>query len=105
MNQDINRLLMELERLMRAVNREVINPQIKELSIEDMRPALCMVANARARYLKAFFELGASTDGDEPTDTQLADLTRLRVEYSELSKAAKALETARQRGYIDVKQS
>jgi hypothetical protein len=105
MNQDINRLLMELERLMRAVNREVINPQIKELSIDDMRPALCMVANSRARYLKAFFELGAGTDGQEPTDTQLADLSRLRREYAELSEAAKALETAIQRGYIDVKSS
>jgi hypothetical protein len=70
-----------------------------------MRPALCMVANARARYLKAFFELGAGTDGHEPTDTQLADLARLRREYAELSEAAKALETAIQRGYIDVKSS
>ena len=103
MNQDVNRLLMELERTMRAVNREVINPQIKELSIEDMRPALCMVANARARYLKAFFELGAGTDGHQPTDTQLEELTRLRNEYSELAEASKALETAIQRGYIDVK--
>jgi hypothetical protein len=105
MNQDINRLLMELERLMRAVNREVINPQIKELSIDEMRPALCLVANARASYLKAFFELGAGAEGNEPTETQLDELTQLRHQYNELAEAAKALETAIQRGYIDVKAS
>ncbi|MCW5584546.1 MAG: hypothetical protein KIS75_00305, partial [Chromatiales bacterium] len=61
MNPDINRLLMELERTMRAVNHEVINPQIQALTIDGLRPVLCLVANARARYLKALFDLGAST--------------------------------------------
>ena len=32
MNQDINRLLMEMERSMRAINRELINP--KEQRVE-----------------------------------------------------------------------
>lgn len=105
MSQDINRLLMELERLMRTVNREVINPQIKQLSIEEMRPVLCLVANARARYLKAFFKLGADAGDREPTETQLAALTQLRLQYTELAEASKALETAIQRGYIDVKSS
>ena len=35
MSDDSKRLLMELERTMRAVNREVINPAIKEIS-EDV---------------------------------------------------------------------
>lgn len=104
MNQETNRLLMELERSMRAINREVINPEIQELTIDGLRPVLCLVANARARYLKALFELGAETEDHRPTAGQFEDLARLRHEYDELVVAAKALETAIQRGYLDVKQ-
>lgn len=49
MTQDINRLLMEMERRMRSINRELINPKIKELTVDDMHPVLCLVAHARAR--------------------------------------------------------
>ena len=102
MNQDINRLLMELERSMRAVNHEVINPQIRELTIDEMRPVLCLVANARARYLKALFDLGSSQDTERPTEAQFTELHQLRTEFEELVSGAKALETAIQRGYLDV---
>ena len=104
MNQDTNRLLMELEHAMRAINLEVINPQISELTIDDLRPVLRMVANARVRYLKALFELGASEHGADgrPSETQLTQLRQLRVEYDELVSGAQALETAIQRGYLDV---
>jgi hypothetical protein len=101
MNQDINRLLMELERLMRSVNRDVINPQISELDLQALQPVLRLVADARARYLKAFFDLGAHAQ--RPDAAQFDELQRLRNEYQELAEAAKALETAIQRGYIDVK--
>lgn len=102
MNQDINRLLLELERSMRAINREVINPMIQQLSIDGLRPVLCLVANARARYLKALFDLGASQPDDHPTEAQFAELSRLRQEFEELVAGAQALETAIQRGYLDV---
>jgi hypothetical protein len=102
MNQDINRLLMELERNMRSINRELINPKIKELTVDDMRPVLCLVAHARARYLKALFDLGAGVQDGMPTDAQFDELRKLRIEYDELLNGAKALETAIQRGYIDV---
>lgn len=104
MNQDINRLLMELERSIREVNHEIINPQITELTIDGMRPVLCLVANARARYLKALFDLGAKrTDTNvRPTDAQFEELRQLRIEFEELMTGAKALETAVQRGYLDV---
>ena len=105
MNQDINRLLMELERSMRAINREVINPEIQELTIDGLRPVLSLVANARARYLKALFNLGISVTEGKPTDSQLDELASLRREYEELVSAAKALETAIQRGYLDVQPS
>lgn len=102
MNQDINRMLLELERSMRATNREVINPMIQELTLDGLRPVLCLVANARARYLKALFELGANAVDCLPTDEQLERLAKLRREYEELASGAKALETAIQRGYVDV---
>jgi len=102
MNPNNNRLLMELERSMRSINRELINPRIKELTVDEMRPVLCLVAHARSRYLKALFDLGAGLEGDRPSDDQFAELHKLRIEYEELVTAAKALETAIQRGYIDV---
>ena len=102
MSQDINRLLMELERHMRTVNREVINPQITELTIDGLEPAMRLVARARARYLRAFFDLGENADSEAPDETQIAGLRRLRTEYEELMTAARELEQAIQRGYLDV---
>jgi hypothetical protein len=102
MNQDINRLLMELERSMRSINRELINPRIKELTVDGMRPVLYLVAHARSRYLNALFDLGASAKDGAPTDAQFEELRKLRIEFDELVNGAKALETAIQRGYIDV---
>ena len=104
MNQDINRLLMEFEHAMRAINREVINPQISELTIDDLCPVLRLVAAARARYLKAMIGLGASELGADgrPSGPQFEQLRQLREEYDELVSAAQALEAAIQRGYLDV---
>lgn len=102
MGQNNNRLLMELERSMRSINREIINPQIHELTIDGLRPVLRLVAQARARYLKAFFDLGDRPSDDEIDNDDLARLEKLRREYDELSDAARALETAIQRGYLDV---
>ncbi len=101
MNQEINRLLMELEHSMRTINREVINPEFQSLTLEDLRPVLCLVAGARARYLKELFDLGATAPDGRPTASQLETLAQLRREYDELASAAKALETAIQRGYLD----
>jgi hypothetical protein len=102
MNQDVNRLLMELERNMRAANREIINPRITELTLDGLKPVLRLVAHARARYLHALFELGAGIDDETPTDAQFEALGKLRIQYEELVKGAKELETAIQRGYLDV---
>jgi len=102
MSQEINRMLLELERSMRAINREVINPAIQELTLDRLRPVLNLVANARARYLKALFDLGASAENASPTAAQFEQLAERRREYEELVSGAKALETAIQRGYVDI---
>lgn len=107
MSTDNSRLLLEIERSMRAVNLETINPQITALTLDDVRPVLCMVANARARYLKALFDLGDGQMGSDPdtrpTTAQFDELKQLRNEYDELLDGAQALEVAIQRGYLDVK--
>ncbi|MDJ0741256.1 MAG: hypothetical protein QNJ91_16185 [Gammaproteobacteria bacterium] len=107
MDQDTNRLLMELERSMREANREAINPNITALTIDGLRPVLCLVANARARYLKALFDLGADNNeaDSRPNEAQLEQLRQLRGEYDELMKGARELEIAIQRGYLDVLQN
>lgn len=104
MNQDINRLLMALEQNMREINHEIINPQITELTLDDLRPVLCTVANARARYLKALFDLGAKEEQTHarPGEQEFAELRQLRLEFDELMSGAQALEAAIQRGYLDV---
>ena len=103
MSQDINRLLMEFERSMRSVNREIINPVIPELTVDGLRPVLCLIAHSRARYLKALFELGGHATDARLSDEQIEELARLRREYDELANAAQALETAIQRGYLDIR--
>lgn len=97
-----NRMLIELERMMREINREVINPQFEELATDDLAPALRMVAHARARYIGELFRVARQSKDAEPTDKQLKQLQRRRVRYEELLKGAQALETAIQRGYLDV---
>ena len=103
MHQDINRLLMELERNMRSINRALINPEITELTIEGLRPVLSLVARARARYLKTLFDLGEGAADGRLSASQFDELRQRRIEYEEVSKGARALETAIQRGYMDVK--
>ncbi len=102
MNQDTNRLLMELERNMRAVNREIINPKSTELTVGGLRPVLRLVAHARARYLRALLDLGARVDDEAPSDEDFSILRQLRTQYEEVVNAARELETAIQRGYLDV---
>ena len=102
MTQQTNRLLMEVERTRRNINRDIINPCVRELTVEGLEPVLRLVANARARYIRTLFTLGNNAQERDPTPEEFAELTRLRKEYDELVNAAQAMETAIQRGYLDV---
>ncbi len=104
MSQEINRLLMALERNRQHINRDIINPCVSELTLDGLEPVLRLVAHARARYLEAWFNLGEKAQDRRPTAEEFTELTRLRTEYEELVKAAQAMETAIQRGYLDVKE-
>ncbi len=101
MNRDNNRLMLQLEQLRRSVNREVINPEFLSLTLDQLTPIVTMVAEARAAYIKAVFDLSAECEG-VPCAEQIDGLRVQRLAFTELVDAANALETAIARGYVDV---
>lgn len=101
LNVESNRLLLELERIRRDINREIINPEVPELSLDDLRPMLTMVARVRMAYIREFLDIGRMTSA-VPSNDQIEMLAGLRRAYEELVAAANAVETAVQRGYLDV---
>lgn len=105
MEKNINRLLIKFEQLLRSENREHINPKIDELSINDLRPVVSIVARCRADYLAHLYELSKKYDGSEdvPSNDELQKLRAHRLRFEELSEGAKALEVSIQRGYLDLK--
>ena len=102
MSIDNNRLLLRIDSTIRDLNREVINATIPELSIQDIAPVMDLVARTRAKYLKELFDLAEVAGKEMPSPEQIRQLGNLRETYEELVKGAQALETAIQRGYIDV---
>lgn len=102
MSVDVKRLLLEYERAMRDTNKAIINPQIAVLKVSDLEPVLAMVARARAAYLKSLFELADVCPSGLPDESQVAELKTRRDAYDELLKASQALQTAIERGYLDV---
>jgi hypothetical protein len=103
--KDINRLLLHYEQLYKKSNREIINPEIESLSINDLEPIAKMVAQTRAAYLKYVYELGKKYDNEEgtPSAEELKKLKALRLHFEEVAEGAKAFETSIQRGYLDLK--
>ena len=100
---DNNRLIMTLERDIRQINRDIINPAIAELSLADITPVSTLVARARAAYLKALFNLAEAAGEQLPSNAEIVELKSKRLAYEELLAGAQALETAISRGYLDVK--
>lgn len=103
MTTDSNRLLLELEKYRREVNRDIINPQIPELALEDLKPVLTLVANARARYLVKLLEISEQTGDGDPAQEDIHELQHLRETFDTLVDAVNALETVIQRDYLDVR--
>ena len=102
MTTNNSRLLLELQKTIRDLNREIINPEIEELKMVDLEPVIKLVARSRAAYLSEIFKIAKSAEDKCPTTDQLKRLQHLRVSFEELSKGSQALETAIERGYLDV---
>lgn len=100
---DKSRLKLQMDKAIRELNRETINPLTPELSLEDIKPVLAMVARARAAYLNELFEISKSTDNEAlPTPESIQKLESLRKTFEELLKASSSLQTAIERDYLDV---
>ncbi len=99
---DNNRLLLEISNRIRELNRNIINPVIPELTLDDLSPVLSMVARARAEYLNKLFDTAAVAQDQNPSSEQVSQLNHLRTTYEELVTGVQALESAIERGYIDV---
>lgn len=98
-----NRLLLELEKFRRDINRSVINPEIPELTLQDLKPALTMIAHTRATYLRELLDIARLSPDSGPSLDQVKHLKSCRETYEELVAAMNALETAIQRDYLDVR--
>jgi len=98
---DSNRLLLQLEQTRKEINREIINPEIKTLSLKELEPIVRMVAHARAAYVEELFRLAGETEGKHAPE-DVSHLQGLRERYEQLVTAANALETMIKRGYVDV---
>ncbi len=97
-----SRLLLELENCIRNANREIINPEISDLNVETIKPVMEMVARARAGYLKLLFDITDECNEGIPEPKQIIRLANARKTFEELVQASQALDTAIQRGYLDV---
>ncbi|WP_151702506.1 hypothetical protein [Nitrincola alkalilacustris] len=98
-----NRLLLELEKFRRDINRSVINPEIPELTLQDLKPVLTMIAHTRADYLRELLDIARLSPDSGPSPDQVKHLKSCRETYEELVAAMNALETAIQRDYLDVR--
>ena len=98
---ETNRMLLELEKVRRDINRSIMNPEIKKLSIDDIKPVVTMAAKARLSYIHELMDI-ARLSPEMPSYEQVQKLARERETYEELRAAVNALETAIDRGYLDV---
>jgi hypothetical protein len=104
MPTDNKRLLLEFSSTVSQLNREILNPAIPELAIEDLKPVMSKVAEARASYLTCLFEACKQADL-APDHKLMGELKEKREFYEELRAATLALENAIEREYLDVKAS
>ncbi len=102
-SRERSRMLLELGQKIREINRTVINPEFPELQVDDLAPTTLLVAKARAQYLRELADIAAKSDGDQPKADDIGRLRQLRETYQELLQASQALETAIERGYLDVR--
>ncbi len=106
MDADINRLLLRFEQLMRETNREIINPYIHQLSIDELKPVVSVVAKARAVYLKRLYDIAQTHEADQalPSEAEIVELEQLQRRFKALAEGAQSIEVAIQRGYLDIKE-
>tara|TARA_A100000171_G_C2069030_1_gene113768 strand:- start:54 stop:380 length:327 start_codon:yes stop_codon:yes gene_type:complete len=99
--RDIGRARMQMHDILRDINRETIHDLVPNVSVAELTPYFQLVAKARGMYIKRLIELAHGAKG-LPSDEQVRELNLLRRSYDELIHGAQMIETAIERGYIDV---
>ncbi|MDC0598296.1 hypothetical protein OAP18_00435 [Gammaproteobacteria bacterium] len=99
---DNNKLLLELDKHRREVNKKTINPVVEKVNLETLKPIVTMVAKARAAYLTDLLELANKHTDTSPSIEQISQLQTKRKVFEELVKATNAFETMIERGYLDI---
>jgi hypothetical protein len=99
--RDIGRARMQMHDILREINRETIHDLVPNVSVTELKPYFKLVAKARGLYIKSLVDLAHKTD-DLPAEGQVRELNLLRRSYDELIHGAQMIETAIERGYIDI---
>ena len=99
--RDIGRARMQMHDILRDINRETIHDLVPNVSVAELTPYFKLVAKARGLYIKSLIDLAHGTD-NLPSEDQVRELNLLRRSYDELIHGAQMIETAIERGYIDV---
>lgn len=97
----INHARMVMQHELQRINREVIQELVPELNLKKLDPFFHLVAKARGLFIKKLLEVTDAAQG-MPTDDQIKELSLLRRSYEELLQGGHMIETAIERGYIDV---
>jgi hypothetical protein len=96
--------LQQIERVIRAANREIIHKHLPEISGDDVTRLAVVVAELRARYLEEAAKKMAERDQGVPPDSaEIARLAKAREHFDEVAHAFDALKRAIERGYVDLK--
>lgn len=97
------KFLQQIERTIRAANREIIHKHLPAISADDVTRLAVVVAELRARYLDSAKRMAERDQGVAPDASEIAKLARAREHYDEVTHAFEALKRAIERGYVDLK--
>ena len=100
-----NRLLLELDKFRRELNRETISPLFENINVETFAPIAKTCAKARADYVNCLIGITSNEKEGVPDQKQIDQLRQFRIAYEELVSAANAMETVIERGYVDAEQN
>lgn len=94
--------LQEIEREIRKINREIIHRDIDKIERQQIMDLARVVAEHRARYLKAGMNLAKATMGSPEEQELIRALPGLRREFETAREVFAALERAIEQAYVDV---
>lgn len=90
--------LEQIDYMAYAANREVLNAKLGETGPEAFQKVAVVAAQARARWAAA--AISSTASGGIPSHEQIAELSRLRSAYEELTEAYDAMRRMVERGYL-----